>query len=430
MLNALSFITRLGLACAGFASGPRNSGRRQHGAAVLAFALAGLTGTTVLAMPVLARAANDLHVESTTAVRTSNAAVSAAEHALWRIENDPDFLASMTGDPPTASYTLSLSDGDADIVVTSTSLAAEGDGVSAYLSVAPNQVPENVATTVIFTLRVVNDDTEPHVITRAEADPRQYSPAYQTGTTTGITTDDPIYTGGRWRWDIVPGVAVPGFGAEVNLQWQMTVDEDDGNYWTGASIRIQDVGSISAPMSAAIRAEDATTDIDITSSVTPSQVSAGTTETFAHTITLTNTGVSPYTAEWIKHAGSRDLDYIDGSTSGITTGDPQRHHDVINDRWVHTWDVDPTVLMPGVPQDITFSTEGALLPGTVFSVAEMRTAADESIPASTPSATTGDTAPITAIRAFAINVVFDGHVIDVLATLGSAGVDVMTWERS
>ena len=430
MLNALSFMARLGLACAGIASGPRNSSRRQRGAAVLAFALIGLTGTTILAMPVLARAANDLHVETTTAVRSSNVAVSAAEHALWRIENDPDFLASMTGDPPTASYTLSLSGGDAEIVVTSSSLAAEGDGVSAYLSVAPNQVPENVATTVTFTLRIVNDDTEPHVVTRAEADPRQYSPAYQTGTTTGMTTVDPIYTGGRWRWDMVPGVSVPGFGAEVSMQWQMTVNEDDGNYWTGASIRVQDVGSISAPMSASIRAEDATTDIDITSSVTPSQVSAGSTETFVHTITLTNTGVSPITAEWIKHAGSRDLDYVDGSASGITTGDPQIHHDVINNRWVHTWDVNPTVLMPGVPQQLTFSTEGASLPGTIFSVAEMRTTADESTPNSTPSATTGDTAPITAIRSFAITVTFDGHVIDVLATLGSAGVDVLSWERS
>jgi hypothetical protein len=429
MLNALSFIARLGLACAGIGAGSGDQ-RRQRGAAVLAFALVGLTGTTVLAMPVLARAANDLHVESTTAVRSSNAAVSAAEHALWRIENDPDFLASMTGDPPAASYTLSLSDGDADIVITSSSLAAEGDGVSAYLSVTPGQIIEETPTTVTFTLRVVNDDLEPHVVTRAEADPRQYSPVYQAGTTTGMTTENPVYTAGRWRWDIVPGITVPGFGAEISMQWQMTVDEDDGNYWTGGSVRVANVGSISAPMSAAIRVEDTTTDIDIASSVTPSQVSAGSTETFLHTITLTNNGVSPYTAEWIKHAGSRDLDYVDGSTSGITTADPQINHDVINNRWVHTWNVDPTVLMPGVPQDITFSTQGALLPGTIFSVAEMRTTVDESTPSSTPSATTGDTAPITAIRSFAINVIFDGHVIDVLATLGSAGTDVLSWERS
>jgi hypothetical protein len=154
---------------------------KQRGAAILAFALLGLTGTTILAMPILARASNDLHVEANTAVRTSNAAVSAAEHALWRIENDPDFLASMTGDPPSASYTLTLSDGDAEITVTSSSLAAEGDGISAYLSVSPNQIPQNVASTVTFTLTVVNDDVEPHVVTRAEADPRQYSPAYQMG---------------------------------------------------------------------------------------------------------------------------------------------------------------------------------------------------------------------------------------------------------
>jgi hypothetical protein len=86
--------------------------------------------------------------------------------------------------------------------------------------------------------------------------------------------------------------------------------------------------------------------------------------------------------------------------------------------------------MPDVPQQLTFSTQGALLPGTVFSLASMRTTVDESTPDSTPSASTGETAPITAIRSFSINVVFVGHIIDVLATLGSIGVDVVTWERS
>lgn len=430
MFSVLSFVTRLGGACAGRFARAGGAARQQSGAAILAFAIAGLTGTTVLAIPVLARATNDLQVEADTAIRTANAAVSAAEHALWRIENDPDFLASMTGDPPTASYTLTLADGVTEITVTSSSLAAEGDGMSAYLSVTPNQVLEEVPSTVTFTLRVVNDDLEPHVVTRVDADPRRYSPAYQSGTTTGITTDDPIFTAGRWRWDIVPGVTVPGFGGEASLQWQMTVNEGGGNYWTGASIRVDGVGSISAPMSASIRVYDSTTDIDVVSSVTPSQVSAGSLETFLHTIIVTNSGVSPYTAEWVKYAGSRDLDYVTGSTGGMTSADPQINHDVINNRWVHTWDVEPTVLLPGVPQQITFSTQGALLPGTIFSVASMRTVEDESSPPSAPTVATGETAPITAIRSFAINVVFDGHVIDVEATLGSTGVTVVSWERS
>ena len=431
MFNVFRYVARIGRGCVEiFTRSVGGGARRQSGAAILAFAIAGLTGTTVLAIPVLARASNDLHVESTMAISTSSAAVSAAEHALWRIENDPDFLASMTGDPPTASYTLTLADGITQITVTSSSIAAEGDGMSAYLSVTPNQVIENTPSTVTFTLRVVNDDLEPHVVTRTDVDPRQYSPTYQTGSSTGMTTDDPIYTAGRWRWDIVPGVTVPGFGGELSLQWQMTVDESAGNYWTGASVRIEGVGSISAPMSASIRVYDTATDIDIVSSVTPSQVSAGSTETLQHTITVTNNGVSPYTAEWVKHAGSRDLDYVTGSTAGMTLSDPQVNHDVINDRWVHTWDVEPTVLWPGVPQQITFSTQGALLPGTIFSVASMRTVEDESSPGSVPTASTGETAPITAIRSFAINVVFGEQVVDVEATLGSAGVTVVSWEKS
>jgi hypothetical protein len=130
---------------------------------------------------------------------------------------------------------------------------------------------------------------------------------------------------------------VPGFGAEITMQWQMTVDEDDGNYWTGGAIRVEDVGSISAPMSASIRAYDSSTDIDVVSSVTPSQVSSGSEETFLHTITLTNNSASPYTVEWIKHHASRDLDYVADSTGGITTGNPQVHHATIGQSTRGTW---------------------------------------------------------------------------------------------
>ena len=402
--------------------------RAQGGSAILALAVAGLIGTTLLALPFLARATNDFQVGASTAPSVCNPAAAAAEHGLWRIENDPVFLASMTGTPPTAIYTLSLTAGDATVNVTSESVAAEAEGISAFLTVTPNSIIENTPTTVSYTLLVINNDNEEHVITRAEADPRAHSPVHLTGTTTGMTTADPIFTAGRWRWFLAPGVTIAPFGGQATLEWQATFDEGAGNYWTGASIRVENVGSVSAPMSAAIRVDDATSDVDIVTSVTPSQVSAGSPETFTYTLTATNNGVDTLTAEWFEHAVSRDLDYDPGSTSGISAADPQISHDVINDRSVHRWGVNPTTMLPGVPITLSFTLSGALLPGTIFAVSSMRTVEDTG-PSNQPTVNTGETAPITAVRAFHINATINGCTVDIDATLGSTGIEVISWVK-
>lgn len=403
--------------------------RAQGGSAILALAVAGLIGTTLLALPFLARATNDFQVGASTAPSVCNPAAAAAEHGLWRIEYDPVFLASMTGTPPTAIYTWSLTAGDATVTVTSEAVAAEAEGISAFLTVTPNSIIENTPTTVSYTLLIINNDNEEHVVTRAEADPRAHSPVHLSGTTTGMTIADPIFTAGRWRWFLAPGVTIAPFGGQATLEWQATFDEGAGNYWTGASIRVENVGSVSAPMSAAIRVDDATSDVDIVTSVTPSQVSAGSPETFTYTLTATNNGVDTLTAEWFEHAVSRDLDYDPGSTSGISASDPQISHDVINDRSVHRWGVNPTTMLPGVPITLSFTLSGALLPGTIFAVSSMRTVEDTG-PSSQPTASTGETAPITAVRAFHINATINGCTVDIDATLGSTGVEVISWVKS
>lgn len=408
---------------------PQGTNRAQSGSAIMALAIAGLIGTMLLALPFLARATNDFQVEQSTASRYCNPAASAGEHGLWRIENDPPFLAAMTGTPPTAVYALSLTEGDATVTVTSESVAAEGEGISAFLTVTPNSVVENTPTTVSYTLRVINNDNESHVVTRVEADPRAHSPVHLTGTTTGMTVDDPSITAGRWRWFLAPGVTIAPFGGEVTLEWQATFDEGPGNYWTGASVRVENVGSVSAPMSAAIRVDDTTSVVDLVTSVTPSQVGAGSQEIFTYTLTATNTGVDTLNAEWFELALTRDLDYDAGSTNGISVADPQISHDVINDRWVHRWNVSPTVMNPGVPIELSFTVSGALLPGTIFAISSMRTVEDDA-PSSQPTAYTGEAAPVTAVRAFHINATINGCTVDIDATLGSTGVEVISWVKS
>ncbi len=383
--------------------------------------------SSAIAVPLVSRGFLATTGESISASPMFDAAEQAAEHVLWRLGHDPDFLDSMTGSPPSATYVISLPAGDATIVVTASAAEPVDDGLQASLAVEPARIAPNTPATVTYTLTVVNDDAQPHEISRAEADPRTFSPQYVTGSTVGFTTDDPVYTAGRWRWQLLPYAVVEGFGASLSIAWQMVVDENQGTYWTNASVRVEGVGVIDAPLTASLRVADEGP-IDIQSVVTPSGVSAGADTTFQYTITVSNPGAAPHTLESIKHFSPRVLSYVTGSTVGATTADPQVNHDVINDRWEHTWDVDPTTLLPGASVTLTFQMQAQLSPGTYFATSAANTS--ESGGGQNTSVSTGDAAPISALRAYSISVTAGSSTVDVEAQMSSDGVEVTSWTSS
>ncbi|MDP6667343.1 MAG: hypothetical protein QF357_08080, partial [Dehalococcoidia bacterium] len=197
---------------------------RQRGFSTLMLALIGLLAGSSLAVPAMQLAAGTL--TSSVGPSASIDGRSAAEHALWRLRFDPTVHTEMTGSPPETSYVLGFTSGNANVDIVASSDPPADNGLTASLVITPGIIPEETPTTVTYTLTLTNDDTEAHDVTRFEANPSgSYNPAYLAGTTTGATTQNPVYQAGEWRWELVTPVSVTGFGGTASISWQMTADE-------------------------------------------------------------------------------------------------------------------------------------------------------------------------------------------------------------
>ena len=400
----------------------------QRGFATLALALIGLLVGSSLAVSALQLAGGTL--VSSVGPAASIDARSAAEHALWRLRYDPSVHDEMTGSPPETTYVLAFPGGDATVNIEASSDPPADNGLTASLTVTPGQVPEETPTTLTYTLTLTNDDTEAHDVTRFEADPMSsYGPVYINGSTTGATTANPAYQAGRWRWNLVTPVNVAGFGGSTSISWQMTIDEDDGQYWIRGTVRVDNIGNVDAPLSGSVRAADAN-DLTVTTSVNPSEVVAGSAQVYTYTVDITNNGVVDYTPEFVKHWTSTVFDHNSGSTTGISTSDPSRNHDVINNRWEWTWNISGVTVTPSSTVSLVFDMTATLLPNTYFSTSGIRVEEDPNSNGQETTASTGDTAPITVVRSFTITATHNGNTVTVVATVTASGVQVVSWIES
>ena len=402
--------------------------RSQRGFSTLTLALIGLLAGTSLALPAMQLAAGTL----TSAVGPSASidARSAADHALWRLQYDPTVHDEMVGSPPELDYILGFPSGNATINIEASSDPPADNGLTATLLVTPSLIPEETATTVTYTLTLTNDDTTSHDVTRFEANPSgSFSPTYLTGTTTGATTTDPVYTSGEWRWELITPVAVAGFGGTTSISWQMSVDEDDGQYWTRGTVRVDGIGNVDASLSGSIRASEVN-DLEITTVVTPTEVVAGSVQVYTFTIDVTNNGSVDYTPEFIKHWTSTLFDHDTGTTTGMSAADPSRNHDVINNRWEWTWSISGVTITPSSTASLTFDMTASLLPNTYFAISGIRVEEDENANGQETTVSTGDTAPITVVRSYTITATHNGETVTLVANVTAGGVEIISWVES
>ena len=403
------------------------SSMRQRGFSILALALIGLLSSSAIAVPLLNRASNSLNSIDVSAVGASSARA-AAEHALWRLQYDSTVHDEFTGTPPTTTYELVFPDGTATITIVGIEPPLDF-GLAASTVVTPKEVLPNTPTVLTYTMTISNDDTIPHDIVRVDADPQgSYGPQYVTSSTTGLTTDDPSLVGQKWRWTLATPVTVAPFGGTAQISWQMIIDEGEGNYWMGGAVRFDGVGDIDAPVSANVIAA-IPSDIVVSTIVTPGIVESGDFETYTFTITVDNTSVNDYVLTDIKHFTTRDFDFVTGSSTGPTLLDPNRNHDVINDRWEWTWGIEPTALDALTQVVLEFQMTATLTPGTFFSESAVITD-DENVNGQEVTAGSGAAAPILAVRIYEVTVVFNGQTISIEALLNADGVSPVSWVES
>ncbi len=396
----------------------------QRGFSTLMLALIGLLAGTSLAVPAMQLAAGTL--ASTVGPSASIDSRSAAEHALWRLRYDPSVHDEMIGSPPETTYVLGFPSGSANVTIVASSDPPADNGMTASMTVTPSSVLEETPTTLIYTLTLVNDDIQARDVTRFEADPHgSYSPTYQAGTTTGAMTSDPVYQAGKWRWDLITPVSVPGFGGSTSISWQMTIDEDDGQYWIRGTVRVDNIGNVDAPLAASVRATNVS-DLVVTTSVTPNEVVAGSSQSFTFTIDITNNDDDDLvTLEFVKHWTSQLFDHTSGTTTGISTADPNRNHDVINNRWEWTWNTPGVVVLPESTVSLSFVMTATLLPNTYFATSGARTEEDLNANGQETTAATGDTAPVTVVRSYTITAVHNGETVTVIAHVTASGVQIV-----
>ncbi len=422
--------------------------RRQAGYITLSLATIGLFGGAAAAVPVLNRVVGSLNASDTSPVNQSGAAC-AAEHALWRIENDPTLWNSMTGSPPSTSYQHPACGvlTDADIDVTALDDPPTGDDrFRVALEVTPDILPQNTDVQFTYTLTVTNDDIVPHHISRVIVDPILFfKPDAVPGTVSGITTDDPVETGCffgycRWQWDLFPYVEVPAFGGEVTLTFTAEDNRSFGTHFTAAEVRFDGVGSIDAPNSTRVRFQNSNT-LTMEQFVTPNLGAAGTVTAFDYTIRATNNGATPLTLEWIRNWSDTDFSYVPGSTvfDGSSFNDPSItasgwFYDliVLDSRDRYFWNLPPTTINPGSSVDLTYQLQASLEPGTYFSrasgyVSEQPGGIFAFLELST--STTGETAPIEIRQGFTVTAVHEGTTVEVTGIVTAGGIEILSWKE-
>lgn len=399
----------------------------QRGYISLSIGMIGLVSAAAIASPLVVRAATLLNETETTDPFRSAGTLDAAEHGVWRIANDAAFLSGMTGNPPSALYTLVFPEGTASITVTQSSSVPPGNGLNVYISVAPDKIQPNTPTTVTYTVTVINNSATTRSISQVEADPvGSFSPGYVNGSTSGFTTVNPVYGSSRWRWTISPAVTVNGFGTVATMTWQMTANESQGDYDVDGAASFVGIGAITAHTTASLRAATMN-DITVSTIVSPTTVTASSSTPVTYTVTISNSATSTRTIDWLKHYTTREFDHVSGSTSGFTTGNPSRSSDG-NDRYEWLWDVN--VAIPAQQsRQLTFQMTGNLTPGTFYAESKMRAVEDPEATGQQATATSGNTAPILAVRTYQITAVLNGKQVTLKANLTGGGVVVASWNE-
>ncbi|MCH7970012.1 MAG: hypothetical protein IH960_03080, partial [Chloroflexi bacterium] len=172
-------------------------------------------------------------------------------------------------------------------------------------------------------------------------------------------------------------------------------------------------------------------DLTVSTSVTPTEVVAGSPQIYTYTIDITNTDDDDtYTLEFVKHWTSTLFDHISGTSTGISTADPTRNHDVINNRWEWTWNITGVTVSPSSTVSLSFDMTATLLPNTYFVTSGIRVEEDLNANGQETTASTGDTAPITVVRSYTITATQDGKTVTVVAYVTASGVQIVSWVES
>ena len=284
---------------------------------------------------------------------------SGVEVAIYQILSDPDFDDDLTEASPSKEFTVEVN-GDT-IIVTVTKIFSDedlqGQGIVLSKNVTPTSALVNTATTFTYDIIIKNEGSDEAEIEEVY----DYLPpgfTYLSGSTTGITTNDPTITSiapatcgsvpDKLFWNITPSVDIDG-GEELRLTLQATASLSDGTYYNQASLRYDpwwtsDPVEIYSPYTASVTVGtgDPKCGYDlqvlVTQDVEPESPTPGEPTEFTYTITVENVTASDtiYVCK-IDDLLPPTFTYVTNSTGeysgNIWTQEPEEEWQSASERW-------------------------------------------------------------------------------------------------
>ena len=320
--------------------------RRQEGVGlVMVLAFMGLTVPLITAALGLA---TTLSVDSRVKngiLKSQYSVLAGTQYALYRVIYETGYIESLpTGVPD--SFSITINGTDVTVTVLNTN---EPPGVppppssdnsrrlQATKTVNPVTASPSVLTTFSYAITVENLDDEPENLKKVH-DRLPPGFVYLAGTTSGVTTDDPVivnYPGGQGEpgyqeltWNLAPLQITLQPGQSANLQFDAEASAAEGNYcneaWaepggdkttSGQTARVQ-VGSPANNLCGGQA-------VAVSKSVDPSIAPGDTSATYTYTIAIENVGSAVLNMSLVRDLLPTGFLYLAGSTTGdLTTADP------------------------------------------------------------------------------------------------------------
>ncbi|MBI4294578.1 MAG: DUF11 domain-containing protein [Chloroflexi bacterium] len=274
---------------------------------------------------------------ATEAVKSQYAVMGGSEHALYRLRYEVGYADSLLAGEP-GEYTTSISDRQVSVTVVKVSEPAaeltlppppaeRGREFRVTKDVSPTSADPNVPTIYTYTITIANIDSQPHTL-KSIWDRLPEGFTYVSGSSSGITSQNPTLQNGDLQWDLGPtfvdfqaqeskaqtfqAEASVGTGHYGNEAW---IEPGDDKTSTGLTARI----TVGSPDTELWEGAHAT----INKTVAPAVAPAETEVTLTYTITLQSTGTDVLTLTKVKDLlPPGGLTYVPGTTSGLTTANP------------------------------------------------------------------------------------------------------------
>jgi uncharacterized repeat protein (TIGR01451 family) len=315
-------------------------------------------------------------------------ALGGSEHALYRVLYDAAYMDSLAvGEQGT--YTIDCN--GEEVTITILKLSEPPDPVTppaddtrrlfTRKEVTPNTAIPGAPTTYTFTITVENGDDEPEDLTHIiDKLPAYFT--YVSGSTSGVTTNDPAISSQELTWDLTSLGLVLQPGETQTLTFDANASVAQGNYcnvawakpgglWTikRGEFNEADNDDSVARIKVGFPSNDLCPGgaVSVTKTVTPDIVAADTDTTYTYTITIRNTGT------WVLSMSQlRDLlppagfAYVPVSVTGnITNREPTLTS--VNGREHMQWDFSPALrVLPGQTKTLSFQATAIAPPGDYY----------------------------------------------------------------